>query len=185
MALFAVPIAGALVLGVAAARVPGPADSPVALRADLSKRTLTITRDGEVVRTYPVAIGSAKHPTPTGSYTMRRIVWNPGWIPPDSRWARGRSPAGPGDPDNPMRLVKIFFREPVYYIHGTAALGSLGEAASHGCLRMDPNDAGEVALIVMDNGGITRDWDWVMSVLGLGESRTVTLQRAAQLEIVP
>jgi murein L,D-transpeptidase YcbB/YkuD len=185
IALFAVPIAGMLILGVAAARVPGPESSELSLRAELSTRTLTITRDGEVVKTYPIAVGAQRHPTPTGSYMMRKMTWNPGWIPPDSRWARGKRPTDPGDPANPMRTVKIFFREPAYYIHGTNAVGSLGEAASHGCIRMDPEDAAEVGLIVMENGGTARDWDWVKSILGLSEAHTVTMQRAAPLTIVP
>ena len=84
-----------------------------------------------------------------------------------------------------MRVVKIFFREPAYYIHGTEATGSLGRAASHGCLRMDPDEAGELALMVMENAGVSRDWDWVMGILHLGESRTVSLERPAQLSIVP
>jgi murein L,D-transpeptidase YcbB/YkuD len=79
--------------------------------------------------------------------------------------------------------VKIFFQEPDYYIHGTDAVESLGEAASHGCLRMDPNDAGDVALMLMDNAGIQRDWDWVKGILHLGESRTITLATPAPLTI--
>ena len=50
---------------------------------------------------------------------------------------------------------------------------------------MDPDDAGELALMVMENGGVSRDWDWVKGILHLGEERWVTLQRAAPLTIVP
>lgn len=81
-----------------------------------------------------------------------------------------------------MKMVKIFFQEPDYYIHGTGAVESLGEAASHGCLRMDPNDAAEVALMVMEHGGVARDW--VKGVLHLGEQRTVTVQQAAPLTVI-
>ena len=84
-----------------------------------------------------------------------------------------------------MKLVKLFFQEPDYYIHGTDAIESLGQAASHGCLRMDPNDAGELGLMVMENGGVSRDWDWVKGLLHLGQTRTVALQRPTQLMIVP
>jgi lipoprotein-anchoring transpeptidase ErfK/SrfK len=185
IALFAVPIAGALVFGMSAARAPGPSASALTLEASLSDRKLTLKRDGEVIKSYDVAIGAPAHPTPTGSFTIRKIVWNPAWTPPDEKWARGSTPKSPGHPANPMKMVKIFFQEPDYYIHGTGATESLGEAASHGCLRMDPNDAAEVALMVMENGGVARDWDWVKGILGLGEQRTVTVQQTAPLTILP
>jgi murein L,D-transpeptidase YcbB/YkuD len=167
-----------------AARGTIPAEG-LRLTASLSAKTLTVRRGGETVKVYDIAVGTGKHPTPTGSYAIRRIVWNPAWVPPDSKWAEGKKPQGPGDPDNPMRTVKLFFREPAFYIHGTDAVGSLGRAASHGCLRMDPDDAGELGLMVMENGGVSRDWDWVKGILHLGEERWVTLQRAAPLTIVP
>jgi len=69
------------------------------------------------------------------------------------------------------------------YIHGTNATETLGEAASHGCLRMDPDDAAEVGLLVMENSGVIRDWDWVKNILGLGEERAVSLDRSAPLTI--
>src|SRR6187200_1614464 len=58
------------------------------LKVDLSERELRVIEDGDVVRTYGVAVGSRKHPTPTGSYWTGRIVWNPRWVPPPSEWAR-------------------------------------------------------------------------------------------------
>jgi lipoprotein-anchoring transpeptidase ErfK/SrfK len=185
IALFAVPLAGALVFGMSAAIAPRPAVSALTLEASLSERKLTLKRDGEIVKTYDVAIGAPAHPTPTGAFTIRKIVWNPAWTPPDVKWAKGSTPKSPGHPENPMKTVKIFFREPDYYIHGTGATESLGEAASHGCLRMDPNDAAEVALMVMENGGVARDWDWVKGILGLGEQRIVTVQQTAPLTILP
>ncbi|HKH91399.1 MAG TPA: L,D-transpeptidase [Gemmatimonadaceae bacterium] len=166
------------------ARETAPANG-LALTASLSERTLTVRSGGETVKVYDVAVGTGKHPTPAGTYSIRKIVWNPAWVPPDQKWAEGKVPQGPGDPENPMRVVKIFFREPAYYIHGTDATGSLGRAASHGCLRMDPDEAGELALMVMENAGVSRDWDWVKGILNLGESRTVSLERPARLSIVP
>ncbi len=184
-ALFAVPLAGALVFGLGAMRSPVPDESPLTLSASLSERKLTVSRDGEVVKQYDVAVGQDKHPTPTGSFTIKKLVWNPAWVPPDAKWAAGKSPKAPGHPANPMKMVKIFFQEPDYYIHGTGAVESLGEAASHGCLRMDPEQAGELALMVMDNAGTSRDWDWVKGILHVGESRTVALARPAPLTITP
>ncbi len=184
LALLSLPIAATLVFGVGAAmRTDTPQESPLTLEASLSNRTLTLRKYGEVVKVYNVAVGSAAHPTPTGSYGIRKVVWNPPWIPPDAKWAEGKTPKGPGERGNPMKTVKIFFQEPDYYIHGTDEASSIGEAASHGCLRMNPGDAAEVALQVMDNGGVTRDLDWVKGILHLGTTQTVSLNLAAPLTI--
>jgi lipoprotein-anchoring transpeptidase ErfK/SrfK len=183
--LFAVPFATALVIALGALRAPIPAkeDGTLELTASLSARKLTVRRGGEVVKQYDIAVGKDGHPTPTGLFNIQKIVWNPGWVPPDAAWARGKSATGPGHPANPMKLVKIFFREPDYYIHGTGDVESLGAAASHGCLRMDPDEAADVALMVMENSGQERSWDWVKGLLNIGETRTVRLTTATPLLI--
>jgi L,D-transpeptidase ErfK/SrfK len=176
LALFAAPLAVALVFGLGAASAPSrDPDAPLWLRVSLSSRKLMVMKGDSLVKEYDVAVGNPNYPTPTGSYTVRKLIWNPAWVPPDSKWAKGHKPTPPGAKDNPMKMVKIFFHEPDYYIHGTGALASLGEAESHGCLRMDPNEAGEVALLLMDNAGTTKDWDWVKGILHLGEQRAVSL----------
>lgn len=159
------------------------AESPARLRASLSSRGLEVLQDGQVVRSYRVAVGRDAHPTPRGSFQIRRIVWNPSWHPPDEAWARNRTPKGPGERGNPMKVVKIFFRQPDYYIHGTGDIESLGTAASHGCLRMDPRQAAELAQMVMESGGSSFGWDTVRRWLRLGSTRAVTLKRPVTLVI--
>lgn len=128
-------------------------DAPLRLKVDLSERRLYVMEGGEVVQTYAVAVGQPSHPTPTGSYRTGRIVWNPGWTPPPRPWARGMEAREPGDPRNPMVGVKIYFREPWYYIHGTNDPGSIGTAASRGCLRMNPGEAKALARRIEGAGG--------------------------------
>ncbi|MDB4886478.1 MAG: ErfK/YbiS/YcfS/YnhG family protein [Gemmatimonadetes bacterium] len=184
IAMFGLPIALAIGIGLGAYRNPAPApEAALTMTADLSARTLTLRRGSTVVKQYPVAVGLDRHPTPTGRFTVRKLVWNPSWVPPDAGWAKGKKPAGPGESKNPMKTVKIFFREPDYYIHGTGSVGSLGEAASHGCLRMDPDQAAEVALELMDNAGTSKDWDWVRGILNLGEQHVVNLSTPTPLTI--
>ena len=184
IALFAAPLAAALVIGLGALRVPAKApEDALSLSANLTTRKLTVTRGSEVIKEYDVAVGKPQYPTPRGSFSIRKIVWNPKWVPPDSKWAAGKKPAAPGSSRNPMKLVKIFFQEPDYYIHGTGDTESLGDAASHGCLRMDPNEAGELALLLMDNDGVSRDWDWVKGILHLGSERVVSLATPTPLTI--
>jgi len=136
------------------------------LSVDLSERRLYVMRDGAQVGSYAVAIGQPNHPTPTGRYRIQHIVWNPRWVPPDARWARNKRPTPPGDPRNPMGRVKLFFHEPDLYIHGTRAVDSLGEAESHGCVRMRNSEVIELARTVMANGGSPRPPSWFRRVLG-------------------
>src|SRR5688572_10249507 len=86
-------------------------ESAAALRleVDLSARTLHVIEGGEVTQSYPVAIGKPSYPTPKGNFRIRRIIWNPRWVPPDSKWARNKTAKGPGEAGNPMGRVKIFF----------------------------------------------------------------------------
>lgn len=151
-------------------------DEGTNLVADLSQRKLYIKNGDSVVESFTVAVGKGSKPTPTGNYKIRKIVWNPAWIPPDQPWAKGKQAQAPGAAANPMKLVKIFFKEPDYYIHGTGEVESLGEAESHGCLRMDPDDAYRVARYLMEHGGQPQDESWFWRVLHFrSETKTVYL----------
>ena len=128
-------------------------DPPLRLVVSLSARELTVIQDGDVVATYGVAVGRPSHPTPTGSFRTGEIVWNPSWTPPPTDWARNKRYQPPGAASNPMQGVKIYFNPPYYYIHGTNDPDSIGEAASHGCIRMAPDDAISLAHRIERVGG--------------------------------
>jgi len=163
----------------------GTVEGGVSLKADLSQRTLTVMGANGAIRTFNVAVGSPNYPTPTGSYTIRRIVWNPSWTPPpDAKWAKNQTAKGPGEPGNPMKVAKIFFKEPDYYIHGTGQINSLGEAESHGCLRMHPDEVAELAQFLMQNGGQAREEGWFSRVIHLRKNtHTVTLTQPISLTV--
>jgi lipoprotein-anchoring transpeptidase ErfK/SrfK len=153
------------------------------LEVDLSDKRLKMFDSDTLVWQYPISDGTASHPTPPGNYSIRRMVWNPRWTPPpNSAWAKKYTPKEPGHPANPMKVVKIFFREPDYYIHGTAETGKLGEAASHGCLRMDPEHIAEVAKYVMEHGGQPREENWFWRVLHFrSEEKPIYLKKPIPL----
>ncbi|HJQ10749.1 MAG TPA: L,D-transpeptidase [Gemmatimonadaceae bacterium] len=159
--------------------------APVSLQADLSKRMIFVKRGGETIKTYQVAVGQERYPTPTGTFSIRKIVWNPSWHPPPgSAWAKGKTPKGPGEPGNPMKVVKMFFKEPDYYIHGTGDVGSLGEAESHGCLRMDPEEVADLAKLVMTEGGEPREENWFWRLIHFRrEQKVVYLDQPVSLTI--
>lgn len=165
-------VAGLLVGGGGAAtRASAAEDAGVApvdgfsIVVDLSDRMLYVMEGGETVREYRVAIGQRRHPTPTGSFSVRRLVWNPRWVPPDAEWAKEKKAREPGDPRNPMGRVKIFFQSPDYYIHGTRETDSLGRAESHGCIRMRNSDVIALGRLVMQNGGASRSPAWFRRVI--------------------
>lgn len=140
-------------------------DGPIRLEVDLSERVLRVYSQDEVVRSYNVAVGKSVHPTPKGSFRVQRIIWNPTWVPPNAGWAKGKTRKGPGDPKNPMGRVKIFFKAPDYYIHGTDDEQSIGKAASHGCIRMRNEDVIALARLTMERGGEVRSPNWFQRVL--------------------
>ncbi|HEY0994560.1 MAG TPA: L,D-transpeptidase [Gemmatimonadaceae bacterium] len=161
------------------------ASQPVNLWAITGTHELYIMRgQTDTVHIYDVATGTTRYPTPKGTFRIRKIVWNPGWTPPpDADWARGKRARGPGDPGNPMKVAKIFFKEPDYYIHGTGDTNSLGWDASHGCIRMHPDDVARVAQVVMNAGGVAHDWDWVKRTLHIGDTRTINLKQPVTLTV--
>lgn len=142
----------------------GPHSKTLRLEVSLSERTLSVIENGEVTQTHPVTVGSEEHPTPPGSFAIDWIIWNPSWNPPPSDWARDKEPMGPGW-NNPMGRVKMFFKAPTFYIHGTRSIRELGDAASHGCVRMSNADVLRVAKIVMEHGGEPREPNWFKRVI--------------------
>jgi lipoprotein-anchoring transpeptidase ErfK/SrfK len=139
--------------------------------------------NGDIVDTFPVAIGSDDYPTPQGSFRIRKVIWNPTWVPPDSKWARGKEPKAADDPDNPMKRVKMFFREPDYFIHGTADEDSLGAAESHGCLRMRVSDVTRLAKLVMEAGGKPMPEPWYRRIFRRKTTKVVYLTAPVPIDI--
>jgi lipoprotein-anchoring transpeptidase ErfK/SrfK len=156
---------------------------PLTIAASTEKKILVVRIGGIEVRHYDTAVGSKKHPTPGGRFVVRHIVWNPAWVPPDAGWAKGKKPAAPGDPKNPMRAVKIFFQEPDYYIHGTNDEDSIGYAASHGCIRMAEAGAVDLAKYLMEHAGAHHDDAWYADVQNSPKSTDVQLPHGIPMAI--
>lgn len=100
---------------------------------------------GNLVKDYRVATGTAKYPTPQGTYEVVLKRRNPTWVNPDpTGWGKSL-PAriGPG-PKNPLGTRAMNLSAPGIRIHGTSNVASLGSAASHGCIRMAMADVEEL-----------------------------------------
>lgn len=162
------------------AEAPTPLPDLV-LRINLPAYRLEVVEDGEIIRSYPAAIGVPEWPTPLGAFDVTRVVWNPWWHPPASEWARGERVTPPG-PGNPMGRLKIQF-DTYLYIHGTGDQREMGRPASHGCIRLLDGDIQHLArLLVERTGGITLDEVRALE-RSSRRSRSVTLPRTVRLEI--
>ena len=118
---------------------------PTYLTVDRSSFQLRLWENLELSKTYTVAIGAAGFDTPVGVYNIQNMAVDPAWNVPDSDWAgdlAGTVVPG-GSPENPLkaRWMGIFDGAG---IHGTDDVGSLGTAASHGCVRMAVPDVIEL-----------------------------------------
>jgi hypothetical protein len=100
-------------------------------------RTVRLFKRLRLVRRYTVAVGAAGYDTPAGLHHVLSKQVNPTWYVPNRPWAG--SLAGqtipPGDSRNPLKARFISLGGGVGF-HGTADLASIGQAASHGCIRM-------------------------------------------------
>jgi L,D-transpeptidase catalytic domain/Putative peptidoglycan binding domain len=107
---------------------------------------LTLYKDLKPVKTYGIAVGQVGLETPAGLYHIQNKAVNPAWTMPNSDWVapkdRGKVIPG-GTAENPLkaRWLGIYAGAG---IHGTSDDGSIGSAASHGCIRMHIPDVIEL-----------------------------------------
>lgn len=92
----------------------------------------------KLFKTYGIAVGQAGLETPAGLYNINDKQTNPSWHVPNSAWAGDLAGKTiPPGPDNPIQARWLGIYDGVG-IHGTTDPGSIGSAASHGCIRMIP-----------------------------------------------
>jgi L,D-transpeptidase ErfK/SrfK len=144
----------------------------------LPDRKLALIEDGEVKRIYPVAVGKATTPSPSGSFSIANRVTNPTYYHPGQVIEPGA--------DNPLGNRWIGLNQKGYGIHGTNAPSSIGKAASHGCIRMATKDIEELFEIVRPGDLVEirdeRD-DEVAQIFGGATEPVIVASAATQTEI--
>jgi lipoprotein-anchoring transpeptidase ErfK/SrfK len=117
-----------------AAQNPSPDEANPTRRVVVSipDRKLAVIKDGKVVAKFPVAVGASGSPSPTGEFRIVSRVANPTYYRPGSVIPSGK--------DNPVGTRWVGLSEKGYGIHGTNAPRSVGQAASHGCIRLRNRD---------------------------------------------
>jgi lipoprotein-anchoring transpeptidase ErfK/SrfK len=114
---------------------------PRVITISRTRKILRLYRHLKLAETFRIAVGQIGHKTPAGRYAIESMQKNPAWNVPDEAWAgdlAGRI-IPPGDPQNPLKARWMGFHDGAG-IHGTSVIGSLGSAASHGCIRMSVPD---------------------------------------------
>lgn len=107
--------------------------------------THAIDANGKIVAHYPSTLGNSYDPSPTGDFSVARIVKMPPFHyqptlfheVPDSR-PEAHLPKGP---NSPVGVIWIGLSKEHYGIHGTEDPATIGVTQSHGCVRLTNWDA--------------------------------------------
>ncbi len=100
------------------------ASAGVIARIDISRQTMTVSEDGNVLYSWSVSTARSGYRTPRGSFRPVRL---------HKMWYSRKYDMSP-------MPYSIFFHGG-YAIHGTDAIRNLGSPASHGCIRLHPSNA--------------------------------------------
>ncbi len=134
-------------------RAPRTSGKVVKIEVDKPGRGLrAFGPGGELVAYYPASVGSKEKPAPSGTFGVRRAMFNPTYTY-DPKFAfkgvkaKEKVEIAEG-PNNPVGSVWIDLTKPSYGIHGTAHPETIGKSESHGCVRLTNWDATELAHMV-------------------------------------
>lgn len=105
----------------ASASLVAPPDGDLRIVIDVDKRTLTVLVDDKPYKTFPCSVGKTSTKSPIGDWAIiqKSTNWGSGF---GTRWMGLNVPWG------------------IFGIHGTNKPGSIGTAASGGCIRMFNRD---------------------------------------------
>ena len=82
-------------------------------------------------------------------WTVIAKVMGPDWTNPDpDGWGKDMPDYIPPGPSNPLGVAAIYWDAAGIRFHGTSDTGSIGTAASHGCVRLTNDDILEMYDVV-------------------------------------
>ncbi|PHV64041.1 L,D-transpeptidase [Cyanobacterium aponinum] len=111
----------------------------------LKKRVVEVYEQDQVIASFPVAVGREGWETPQGEFEIIQMVENPSWQNP---WTGKVIPPGPTNPLGERWIG--FWTDGKNFIgfHGTPGEHLIGQAVSHGCVRMRNKDIKELFKLV-------------------------------------
>ena len=101
--------------------VLAPPTGQVSLIIKIDERVLEVYDNGKRIKKYRIAVGKSNSPTPIGEW---KVVWK------DYNWGTGFG----------TRWLGLNVPWGIYGIHGTNKPWSIGQFASHGCIRLRNKD---------------------------------------------
>lgn len=109
---------------------------------NLAELRLYYFPDAHTVMTFPITVGKEGWETPSGETAVHDRRDHPTWYAPESilKEEPEMPRMVPPGPMNPLGDYAINLGWPGYRIHGTNVPESIGKWASHGCIRLYPED---------------------------------------------
>jgi lipoprotein-anchoring transpeptidase ErfK/SrfK len=118
---------------------PG-ATANVTIKIDTKSNKLEVHEGEKLIAAYPVTVGSAHTASPIGEWKVRGIAKLPRFRYDKEMLQHGQRSGNfymlPPGPRNPVGVMWIALNKKGIGIHGTNDPGSIGHAASHGCIRL-------------------------------------------------
>jgi lipoprotein-anchoring transpeptidase ErfK/SrfK len=112
----------------------------VSTKVDTKTNMLGVFEAEKLIAAYPVTIGSAHNTSPIGEWKVRGISKLPRFRYDKEMLEHGERSGNfymlPPGPRNPVGVMWIALNKKGIGIHGTNDPGSIGRAASHGCIRL-------------------------------------------------
>jgi lipoprotein-anchoring transpeptidase ErfK/SrfK len=143
-----------------ASKGANPVASTILINIDKTKQQMTVFLDGVESYNWPVSTGKAGYSTPSGTFTatsMNEIWYSKEW-------------------DNAPMPHAIFFMKDGHAIHGSYEVKNLGKPASHGCVRISPENAATLYALV-EKTGLNNTQVVLAGGTGGGEAKVVTKTR--------
>lgn len=128
-------LATAIVASTMLAGASNIAQAGVDIKVNLTTQRMNVSVDGSHYATYKVSSGRRGYTTPTGRYRIQRMT----------RMHYSRK-------YNNSPMPNSIFYHGGFAIHGTGSISRLGRVASHGCVRLHPNNARELYDLVRAEG---------------------------------
>ncbi|MCW2284588.1 lipoprotein-anchoring transpeptidase ErfK/SrfK [Rhodoblastus acidophilus] len=114
----------------------GTGGGKIVVNIDKSTQKMTVTVEGGPTYTWPVSTGMRGYSTPSGNYTATSM--NEIWYSKEF--------------DNAPMPHAVFFMRDGHAIHATYEVKHLGKPASHGCVRLSPQNATTLFELVKKSG---------------------------------
>ena len=124
---------------------PAPNSEPAvaaktSVKVDVKTNMLGVFDGDKIIAAYPVTVGSKQTATPIGEWKVRGVAKLPTFRYDERMLKHGERSKNfhilPPGPNNPVGVVWIALNKRGIGIHGTDDPNTIGQAVSHGCIRL-------------------------------------------------